>query len=162
VNKKLQMMFESLQGKGSKEKEREKQQANAELQDLLAQMRKVESLKDSDMQLLNQKISFIETLMAEQNAEGEMMKKHYYSLSSNRIKGKVGDFTHQRTKVANAYNSIRQNPGKNKQPQPKLDTKKPLFKETTSNKYFTQIKNPTNSPIVQTMSHIDTSSGCCR
>jgi hypothetical protein len=91
-------------------------------------MRQAEGLSGGGMQLLNQKIAFIETLMAEQNAEGEMMKKHYYHLSSSKIKGKVGDFTHQRAKVADAYQSLRHPPARTRQSLPKENLKKPLFK----------------------------------
>ena len=58
------------------------------------------------MTVLNQKISFIETLMAEQSTEAELMKKHYYHLSSNRLKGKIGDFNHLKTKVGDVYKSV--------------------------------------------------------
>ena len=81
----------------------------------------------SEMGVLNQRIAFIETLMAEQNVEAEMMKKHYYHLSSTKIKGKVGDFTHQRTKVADAFKSIKNN-NKTRQSVPMEQLKKPLFK----------------------------------
>ena len=57
------------------------------------------------MGVLNQKINFIETLMAEQSTEAELMKKHYYQLSSNRLKGKVGDFNHLKTKVGDVFKS---------------------------------------------------------
>jgi hypothetical protein len=42
------------------------------------------------MDLYNQKITFIETLLAEQSTEAELMKKHYFQLSSN--KKKTGNF----------------------------------------------------------------------
>lgn len=67
-------------------------------------------------------------MMAEQNAEAEMMKKHYYHLSSSKIKGKVGDFNHKRAKVADAYKSLSQHPAKSRISLPKEELKKPLFK----------------------------------
>lgn len=39
------------------------------------------------MDLYNQKITFIETLLAEQLTEAELMKKHYFHMSSNKKKG---------------------------------------------------------------------------
>lgn len=110
------------------------------------------------MQLLNQKIAFIETLMAGQNVEAEMMKKHYYHLSSSKIKGKVGDFTHHRAKVADAYQSLRQPPAA-RQSLPKEDPKKPLFKETTSTSRRMQISRRTSSRRARTTSPTGTSRG---
>jgi hypothetical protein len=88
------------------------------------------------MAVLNQKISFIETLMAEQSTEGELMKKHYYHLSSNRLKGKVGDFNHLKTNVGDVYKSESHYQDRRRiktQVYKKEDfPKKLLFKESTS------------------------------
>lgn len=129
---------------------------NCELQHLLELMRGAEGMGSGEVRVLNQKIAFIETLMAEQNVEAEMMKKHYYHLSSSKIKGKVGDFNHQRTKVAAAFNSLKNN-SKLRQSAPKEVSKKPLFKETTSKLLPIQTSLPTNSPKAQTTSPTATS-----
>ena len=39
---------------------------------------------------MNKKIKFIETLIAEQTVESELMKKYYFKLNSNKKKGKIG------------------------------------------------------------------------
>lgn len=67
-------------------------------------------------------------MMAEQTAEAEIMNKHYYHLSSSKVKGKVGDFNHKRAKVAHAYKSLSQHPAKTQISLPKEELKKPLFK----------------------------------
>ncbi len=108
------------------------------------------------MHLLNQKIAFIETMMSEQTAEAEIMKKHYYHLSSSKIKGKVGDFTHHRAKVADAYQSLSHHPAKARLSLPKEDLKKPLFKETTSTSLHIQTNPPTSSQRLQITSPTDT------
>lgn len=58
------------------------------------------------------------------------MKKHYYHLSSSKLKGKVGDFNHLRTRVGDAYKSLSHHQGKHKKAKhflPRNDMKKPLF-----------------------------------
>jgi hypothetical protein len=154
VTRKLQLMSESLQGKDGSEQR--KKEVNFELQHLLQLMRCAEGMGSGEVRVLNQKIAFIETLMAEQNVEAEMMKKHHYHLSSSKIKGRVGDFTHQRTKVAAAFQSIN-NSSKPRQSAPREEFKKPLFKETTSKLSLIQTSLATSSRKAQTTSPIDTS-----
>jgi hypothetical protein len=54
-------------------------------------------LKDSEISeiiLFNKKIFFLEKLLAENITEAELMRKYYFSLfSSNKNKGRIGDFS---------------------------------------------------------------------
>lgn len=50
--------------------------------------------------------------MAQQTTEAELMKKYYYNLSSHKLKGKIGDFNHLKTKVGDVYKSLSENEGK--------------------------------------------------
>lgn len=138
------------------------EQINEELQVLVQEIRQLRG-KGSEMHLLNQKIGFIETLMAEQNTEAELMKKHYYHLSSSKLKGKVGDFNHLRTRVGDAYKSLANYQGKhkkNKQVLPR-EAKKPLFQESTSTAAVTQTNLPSSLRQRRTTSPIATGSRLC-
>jgi hypothetical protein len=149
-------MFDSLHSKKKEHYAERKEEINEELQKLLAEIKHLQS-KTNEVNVFNQKITFIETLMAEQSTEAELMKKYYYNISSNKLKGKIGDFNHLRTRVGDAYKSLPHYDNKNKkgknQLYPKdIITKKPLFKETTSNSLINKISLLTSRLISQTMS----------
>lgn len=158
VNKKLQVMFESLHSRRQEQYESRKEQINGELQGLVQEIRQLRG-RGSEMPLLNQKIALIETLMAEQSTEAQLMKKHYYRLSSSKLKGKVGDFNHLRTRVGDAYKSLVNHTGKHRKPKPApQEAKKPLFQESTSTAAATQTSRPSSLRARRTTSPTATGS----
>lgn len=77
---------------------------NGELQQLLYDIRALKNTGSSnDFNLLNNKIRFIETLLAEQITEAELMKKYYFTLNSKKKKGKIGAFNHIKHRIGNVY-----------------------------------------------------------
>ena len=92
-------------------------------------------------------------MMAGNAIESQLRKKHYYKLSSNQKKGKIGEFNHVKSKVGEGYlkNS---NKGKaNVQPF-KGQAKRPIYNQTTSKSFFIQISKPSKSQKKKTISHI--------
>lgn len=84
-----------------------RQEIDHELQQLVEEIRTFQNRNEEiSVPLLTQKISFIETLLAEQATEGELMKKYYYSLSSNKSRGKIGDFTHKKSGITEIFKNL--------------------------------------------------------
>lgn len=156
-------MFESLHSKRQEQFAARKEQINLELQRLVQEIRQLRG-KGSEMQLLNQKIAFIETLMAEQSTEAQLMKKHYYRLTSTKLKGKVGDFTHLHARVGDAYKSLASHQGKHRKARqpPRGEAKKPLFQESTSSAAVTQTSRPSSRRAGRTTSRTATGRSPCR
>lgn len=104
---------------------------NLELQTLLHEIRALKhNGSANDVTLLNNKIRFIETLLAEQITEAELMKKYYFTLNSKKKKGKIGDFNHLKHRVSSVY---RNGKGAKKDKKSNLVSKtRALFDDTTS------------------------------
>lgn len=111
----------------------QKQTLSNELQQLITQIRSIKnSERSGDFTILNQKIRFIEAIMAEQSTEVELMKKHYFGLNSNKKKGKIGDFNHRKSRVGEAYIKGHKKEKRYMNQQGSMPHNKPLFQDTTS------------------------------
>ncbi len=95
---------------------------------------------------MNNKIKFIETILAEQSTESELMKKYYFGLNSNKKKGKIGDFTHIKNRMGDAYRKAKGQKKERKSIHTEvIPRSKPLFQDTTSTVFFIKIKPLSNS-----------------